>query len=774
MLGNAPRIVLFYACFACLWILLSDKAVEELFDDRATIALVSTIKGWLFVLVTSLLVLGLIRHLLAKAMATSQVPIEVQERQTRTNKILYDIVNGLPDAVFAKDLDGRYILFNRETARVFGKAAEQALGKDDVATFPAQAELIRANDRQVILENRIHTYEETVTTVDGDRTYLAVKGPLRDDEGKVIGMFGVSRDLTERRTVDQALSQKERYQRALLDNFPFAVWLKDTESRFLAVNAGFVRIFGARDADELIGKTDFDIAPRDMAEGYRADDREVLTSRQKKNVEEEIITEGRRKWFETYKAPVINDDGEVLGTVGFARDITDRKAAADQIEHLAFYDPLTDLPNRRLLLDRLQQALTSSARNDHYGALMLLDVDDFKTLNDTFGHDVGDRFLVEVASRVESGVRAGDTVARQGGDEFVVILEDLSEEALAAIQAEGVAQKILHAIDQPYVLDLNVPDGPQDTRSYHCTGSIGITLFCGMAFSPDELMKRADTAMYQAKAAGGNTLRFFDPEMQAVVNARAVLHNDLRQAVRDDQFVIYYQPQMGDTGHMTGAEALIRWNHPRRGLVSPNDFIAQAESTELILSIGHWVLQAACTQLVLWAARPDMSDIALAVNVSARQFRHRDFVDQLITLLDRTGADPHKLKLELTESLLLEDVEDIIAKMTVLKAKGIGFSLDDFGTGYSSLSYLKRLPLDQLKIDESFVRDVLGDSNDATIAKTIVALARSLGLDVIAEGVESEAQKDFLASLGCHAYQGYLCSPPLPLDAFEEFSRRAI
>jgi len=571
-----------------------------------------------------------------------------------------------------------------------------------------------------------------------------------------------------RQTLD-SLRLKERYQRALLDNFPFAVWLKDTESRFLSVNAGFVRIFGANSPDDLINKNDFDIAPPDMAEGYRADDRAVLASRQKKNVEEEIPTEGTRKWFETYKAPVIDDSGELLGTVGFARDITERKLAADQIEHLAFYDPLTDLPNRRLLLDRLRRALLSSSRHNRYGALLLLDMDDFKTLNDTLGHDVGDNFLVEVANRLQASVREGDTVARQGGDEFVVILEDLNNDELAAMQAESVAVKIHRAIQQPFLLDLTIPGSFRRTRSYLCTSSIGIVIFRDASTSVDELMRCADTAMYQAKAAGRNTMRFFDPEMQAAVTARASLDNDLREAVHENGFTVHYQPQADGDGRITGAEALIRWWHPQRGMVAPLEFIPLAEATGLIQPIGQWVLKTACAQLAAWATQPDMAHLNVAVNVSARQFRHPDFVDEVLAVILDTGANPKRLKLELTESLMLDDVESIIDKMNILKASGVGFSVDDFGTGYSSLSYLKRLPLDQLKIDQSFVHDVLTDPNDAAIARTIVALGQSLGLEVIAEGVETVEQRRFLAEIGCFAYQGDLFSQPLPPADFDRF-----
>ena len=439
-----------------------------------------------------------------------------------------------------------------------------------------------------------------------------------------------------------------------------------------------------------------------------------------------------------------------------------RKSAQEEIRQLAFYDPLTGLPNRRLLTDRLRHALPACIRNQRHGALLFIDLDHFKNINDTLGHDQGDLLLQQVAARLTGCVREGDTVARQGGDEFVIMLMDLSEVALeAAIQTELVGEKILAALNLPYQFAGHV---------LHTTASIGATLFDGHIHSTDEQLKRADLAMYQAKSAGRNGLRFFEADMQAAITARAGMEADLRQGLRDGQFLLYYQAQMDDAGCVTGVEALLRWQHPRRGLVLPTEFIPIAEESALILPLGLWVLETACAQLVAWSGRAATAHLTLAVNVSARQFRQPDFVSQVVALLVRSGANPLRLKLELTESLLLDNVEQMIAKMNALKALGVGFSLDDFGTGYSSLSYLKRLPLDQIKIDQSFVRDVLVDPNDAAIVRTIVALAQSLGLAVIAEGVETEAQRAFLASSGCHACQGYLYSRPLPLAQFEAFN----
>ncbi len=480
--------------------------------------------------------------------------------------------------------------------------------------------------------------------------------------------------------------------------------------------------------------------------------------------------DGKTRWVVTWGDFECDSSGKPVLQIGAIQDITARKEAAAEIEQLAFYDPLTGLPNRRLLQDRLQHALANCVRRHSCAAVLLFDMDDFKTLNDTLGHDVGDQFLAEVASRMASCIREGDTVARLGGDEFVVILENMELDPAVAMQVEAVARKIQIKLDLPFLLQLATVAGEQSSRNYHCTASIGIALFSDNSLSVEELMKRADTAMYEAKAAGRNTLRFFDPEMQATINARAAMDSDLRAAVRNDEFLLHYQPQVNQRREVIGAEALVRWQHPSRGLIQPNDFIPLAEDTGLIVAIGNWVLEAACKQLVIWAAQPRLAQLSLAVNVSARQFRHPAFVPRILTLIAETGANPTLLKLELTESLLIDNIEIVTEKMIALKAHGVCFSLDDFGTGYSSLSYLKRLPLDQLKIDRAFVRDVLTDANDAAIARTIVDLARNLGLDVIAEGVETDAQWDFLTSSGCDAFQGYFFSRPLPVSSFDEFA----
>ncbi|MFA7281632.1 MAG: EAL domain-containing protein [Sterolibacterium sp.] len=560
------------------------------------------------------------------------------------------------------------------------------------------------------------------------------------------------------------MSSNELKYRQLFEQANDGIFLQD-ETGFVDCNHHGARMYGLT-KEQLIGRSPAELCPERQPNGRLSAEMagERIAAAMKGEVThfewQALQADGTTLDVEISLSLVVMNGKNYLQAI--VRDITARRQAEEEIKHLAFYDPLTQLPNRRLLLDRLKQALASSQRNRRFGALLFIDLDNFKTLNDTLGHHIGDLLLQQVAERLSTCVRAGDTVARLGGDEFVVMLEDLSEKAGEAVtQTETVAEKILATLSQTYQL------AGYQQRS---TPSIGATLFDQSTTSIEELLKRADLAMYQAKAAGRNTLRFFDPEMQAVVSARADMEAGLTEAMREEQFIIYFQAQVDSAGKLTGAEVLLRWQHPQQGLVSPLQFIPLAEDTGLILPLGQWVLEAACTQLAAWASHPEMAHFTLAVNVSALQFHAPGFVDQVLQTLARTGANPHLLKLELTESLLVTNVEDVIAKMTALKAKGVGFSLDDFGTGYSSLSYLKRLPLDQLKIDRGFVRDILTDANDASIAKMVVALAQSLDLAVIAEGVEIEAQKNFLARHGCLAYQGFLFSRPLPIGEFERFA----
>jgi len=456
---------------------------------------------------------------------------------------------------------------------------------------------------------------------------------------------------------------------------------------------------------------------------------------------------------------VRGDDGQVSHYIGAYIDITERKAAEDEIKQLAFYDTLTGLPNRRLLLDRLQQALISSARSGRRGALMFIDLDNFKTINDTLGHDAGDALLKQAASRLLACVREDDTVARLGGDEFVVMLVELSKQELeAAAQTEVIGEKILGSLGQPY---------PLHNNECISTPSIGVAMCSGRHRQMEELMKRADIAMYQAKDSGRNALRFFEPEMQDAINERAALEIELRHALDERHFHLYYQIQVDSARRVLGVEGLIRWMHPERGLMLPAQFIPLAEETGLILPIGLWILQTACAQLKVWQENVLTKDLVLAVNVSAKQFRQVDFAAQVLACVAQHDINPARLKLELTESMLFENSEALIATMNTLHASGMQFSLDDFGTGYSSLQYLKSLPLNQIKIDHSFVREMAVNLGDRAIVRTIIAMAQSLELGVIAEGVETEQQRQLLLDKGCTHFQGYLFGQPVPIEQFE-------
>ena len=477
------------------------------------------------------------------------------------------------------------------------------------------------------------------------------------------------------------------------------------------------------------------------------------------------LASGEVRTVEVHSSPVEVEGRSLLFSI--IHDITERRQLEAQMHDLAFYDPLTRLANRRLLIDRLEKALDAAARSKHFAALMFLDLDHFKVLNDLHGHDIGDQLLVEVANRTLACIRKQDSAARFGGDEFVVMLTQLSDnETDAATQAGIVAEKIRASLSQPYLLNRG-----EDVISHYCSSSIGVMVFCDQV-SLEQLLKWTDMAMYHAKDAGRNAIRFFNTDMQAVIESRAAMEADLHTALEQQQFELFYQIQVYADGTPRGAEVLLRWRHKLRGMVSPAQFIPLAESTGLIVPIGEWVLDTVCAQIKQWRSQVDMCNLVIAVNVSAKQFRLPDFVARVQKYVRQYEIDPALLKLELTESMVLDDVEDTIAKMNALRSFGVSFSMDDFGTGYSSLSYLKKLPLDQIKIDQSFVRDITVDQTDLVMVKTIVSLGVNFEMDVIAEGVETDAQFQLLKECGCASFQGYLFSRPVTVSEFETFCKQ--
>ena len=528
--------------------------------------------------------------------------------------------------------------------------------------------------------------------------------------------------------------------------------------RFSYVNQGATSQLGYSES-ELLTMGTLDIKTDYSEEQFRTLLRPLLNAEVSSVTFETVHRhqDGHTIPVEVYIQAVRQEDQKLI-CVDLVRDISERKQAEEEIYQLAYYDPLTRLPNRRMVYERLRQAMARSKRDGEYGAVMFLDLDHFKSINDLQGHEVGDLLLIEIANRLQRCMRDGDTVARLGGDEFVVLVESLGHEQDVAVNlAKLIAEKIQECINHSHLID---------GHTLYSTSSIGINLFMGQQCSLDELLKYADAAMYQAKDDGRNTICFFDPVMQRLLEERIRLESDLRLAIERQELRLYYQIQVGKQS-VLGAEVLLRWEHPQRGLVSPAKFIPLAEETGLIVPIGTWVLQTSCAQLKKWQSDPKTCELTLAVNVSAKQFHQANFVDVVRENLQSSGINPALLKLELTESVVQSNIDETISKMHELKQMGIKFSMDDFGTGYSSLSYLKRLPLDQLKIDQSFVRDLPGDRHDAAIVQTIIAMASALDLHIIAEGVEKQEHMNFLRDSHCHSYQGYLFGKPMPLEQFE-------
>jgi diguanylate cyclase (GGDEF)-like protein/PAS domain S-box-containing protein len=660
--------------------------------------------------------------------------------------------------------DGRYIDANKAFLDLIGIEPEEIVGRTSTelgiwASLETRPEIVEmASQNKEFRDFKTQFVKKT-----GERFWVIISASVIEIGG-VSCLLSVVRDITEAKLAAERLAaasealrtSEERYRTVFQTSLDGVAIAHFDDGMYVDVNKEFLNTLGY-DREEVIGHTSLEL---NIWADERARQNFVELLRQHsqcRNLEVRFRKASGEVFSAIVSASVIEIDS-VSCIISHMLDTSSVKAAEAKIKDLAFYDPLTHLPNRSLLLDRLQQALTASTRTGHEQALLFVDLDNFKTLNDTLGHQTGDLLLMEVARRITGSIHETDSVARLGADEFAVLLEDLSEIAEdAAAQAERIAERVLMAIGQTYLLD---------EHECHCAASIGINVFGKDPESPEEVLQRAELAMYQAKKAGRNTMRFFAPALQAAVTARAALEEGLRKGIKAKQLVLYYQPQVVG-GRLIGAEALVRWKHPRRGLLGPCEFIPLAEETGLILPLGDWVLEAACEQISKWADQKEMASVVVAVNISARQLRHPEFVDGVMAVLKRTGANPQALKLELTESMLVDNIEEVIDKMTVLKSHGLRFSLDDFGTGYSSLSYLKRLPLDQLKIDRAFVRDILLDAASGAIAQTLISLGRAMGLSVIAEGVESEEQREFLAGLGCHTYQGFLFGRPVPLQEFE-------
>ena len=746
--------LLLHTAVIALFQLLPAEAVQRI---NQTLAL-----PYLLTFTPATVVLGLLLHDVEQRMATERA-------LTGTAARLHAITQAIPDVLLVLDAQGRYVEVLSPNDSALVASAPVLVGQRLHDVLPAeQAERFMQLIRDTLQSGQTHSVEYEMQTLSGLRQFEGRTQPLGVQVGGQAAVVFLALDITKRKQAESALRESELRFRSLLRNIPSISvqgYLQDGTTSYW--NQASEQLYGYT-AEEAIGANLLDlIIPPPMRDDVRAQLQHMFATG-------EVIPAGELQLQRKDGTPVhvfsshayIQVPGHPPEMFCIDIDISGRKAAEDEARYLAFYDALTQLPNRRLLVDRLQQVLVNGARSGLTTAVLFVDLDNFKTLNDTRGHEVGDLLLKDVAQRLRSCVREQDSVARLGGDEFVVVLQNLSSDATeAAAQARSLGELILAQLRPPYELA---------GHEHHFTASIGVTLLTHQRDSVDEVLKQADMAMYRAKDDGRNTLRFFDPDMQQAVNRRALLETELHNGLRRAQFLLLYQPQVDSQGRVTGAEALVRWQHPVQGMVPPSEFIPLAEESGLILPLGHWVMETALRQQARWQQDPQFARLSLAINVSARQFLQDDFVAQVLALVRQTGANPAQIKLELTESLLLDNVDSVIATMRALKAHGLGFSLDDFGTGYSSLSYLKRLPLDQIKIDQGFVRDVLLDASDAAIARSIIALAGSLGLSVIAEGVETTAHHQFLLAHGCQAFQGYLFGRPLTLEDFENRVRQGV
>lgn len=663
-----------------------------------------------------------------------------------------------PDLVFITEPDGRILFANDNALLVLGYTMPELLQMSVLDISPPDwRATYAAKLAQVANDGQRHTEEIRLITKTGKKIPKELSVVMMPN-GQ---LYGACRDISDRKQTEAKLKELNKNLSALIETIPDPIFLKDGEGRWLLINEPARKLFNLHEVD-WYKKTDLELAElqpdfRPAYENCIKDDQLAWQKGSLRVTEEFIPAEnGDVRTLEVLKMPTFEPDGQRKGLVIIGRDITEHKRSQQRIHELAYFDPLTKLPNRRTLIENLQQTASTSARSSLHSALLLIDLDHFKT----FSNESGDQLLCEVAKRLNENLPDGYTLACMGGDVFIILMRSLSPHvARTAELAERFARRLNASINQPYLCN---------GQSIRSTASIGITLLLDQQNSPESLIKQAKVALEQAKAAGRNTIHFYSADIQATLNARNTLESDLRLAIEHQQFKLHYQAQVDIQQRILGAEVLLRWEHPSRGLLTPAEFIEVCEDTGLIIPIGLWVLKAACQQLKLWQKHAPFRDLQLAVNVSAKQFHQANFVELIKRVLLESGAKPSQLKLELTESSMLKNVEETIAKMNELKLLGIRFSLDDFGTGHSSLQYLKRLPLDQIKIDQSFVRDISTDPNDAVIVKTIISMSDALGLNVIAEGVETVAQRNFLDSHGCHVFQGYLFSRPIPLSGFED------
>lgn len=731
------------------------------FQPYARLAMIAAVAGAL-VLLGAMLWIRMLRRAVQRHTAelsmtnrnleAASALLEIERAQLRT------IVDNNPDAMALKDAEGVYIDCNAGMQALLGRAREEILGRrdEDLIDDPKRVAMIREQDRSVLASGQPLTHELRVAQPDGQfRAYEVVKVPIRTGDTPMGRVLTALRDITERRQTERELRIA-----AVAFESQDAMMITDAQGRIERVNAAFTRITGYS-AEQVIGRTPALLKSGVHEPAFYAS---MWTELQRGGYwSGEIMNRHRLGRLFTARMAITAVTGvhdEVNHYIGHFQDLSAEKHAQAQAEHLKLFDPLTELPNRTLLEELMNRALVASQEQGQVGAVVMLDLDRFQQVNDSLGHAVGDQLLLEVSRRLKAKLGEGETASRFSGDSFVLVFERLgTDPAVATVQARQRVEALRLSLTEPVHVD---------HHRLVSSASIGVTLFQGGQVQSDELLRQAELAMYRSKSSGRNTVRFFEAAMQADLARRTWLEDELQQALPNGQLSLHYQVQVDAAGRAIGAEALLRWRHPTRGMIPPGEFIPLAEDSGLIEPIGQWVLMEACRQLARWEAHPRLGALSLAINISPRQFKSEHFVANILEALMVTGARAEQLKLEVTESLAIDDFEASIVKLQQLQARGFRISLDDFGTGNSSLNYLTKLPLAQLKIDKSFVDELPDDPRDAMVAQTIIAMGQGLGLHVIAEGVETEAQRDFLAGLGCHAFQGYLFGRPVPSPIFEQ------
>jgi diguanylate cyclase (GGDEF)-like protein/PAS domain S-box-containing protein len=699
------------------------------------------------------------REQLRKANMELEARVESRTQElARQTAVLRRIIDSIPDLIILKDTNSAYLGSNKAFEEFTGKPEEEHIGKTDFDLFdPNLAVTFRSLDRQIMETGQTRSQEEWVTYPDGRKALLStVKTPFYGPDGEVLGLVGISRDITDRVEAENSLRQAA----TVFESTREGVMITNADKHILMVNRAFTELLGYTEAEVLGKSTDMLQSPRHDAAFFRRMWTEIKTVG---HWQGEVWN--RRKNGDEFPqllsiSAVKNNDGKVAQYVSVFTDISKIKETEAELEFLAHHDPLTRLPNRRLLLSRIRHAIESVKREGGMLALLMLDLDRFKDVNDSFGHTTGDELLQQVAERLTKRLRTVDTLTRLGGDEFTVLLQGITHRE----DAGRVASEIVTMLGEPWFLS--------NGFEVRIGSSVGITLFPDHCATAEEMLQQADTALYQAKEEGRGRFKYFTEDLTLAARERIALEAALRRAITEKELRVYYQPQIDiASGEIVGAEALLRWQHPEDGMMLPSRYIAVAEETGLIGAIGDWVLQETCVQGKKWLDA-GFPPITLAVNLSPQQFHHKDIASTVSQTLQESGFPPHLLELELTETILIKREQDAVEKMHLLRAQGIKLAIDDFGTGYSSLSYLKRFPLDVLKIDKSFVDDIPAKRDDMEIANTVIAIGHTLGFKVLAEGVETAEQLEFLKAQGCDLYQGFLMSPPLPADEFEKLLQK--